>query len=214
MASFRLVAGIAAEGLSFATIVDVGANVGQFSAAALARWPRSVILAFEPLPEPAEHLRRSLARSETAEVHVIAVGDRDGVTTFHPHPYTLSSSILPVRPETRGRYRWAEEGQATEVPLCRLDTSLRGRHLERPVLLKLDVQGFELKALVGAIDLLQQVDAIVLEQSFERYYEDQPLFTETNHFLEQLGWYLARPLDWRRESGRVVEIDCLYRPGG
>lgn len=37
IAAFRLVESLAAEGLAFATVVDVGANVGQFSRAALAR---------------------------------------------------------------------------------------------------------------------------------------------------------------------------------
>lgn len=210
IAAFRLVEGIAAEGISFSTVIDVGANRGQFSRAALARWPEAAVLAFEPLPEVAHQLRNALAGFPLAEVHVVALGDEDGTVSFHPHTYTLSSSALPVVPEARGQYSWAEERPAVEVALCRLDSVLGSRHLVGPVLLKLDVQGYELKVLGGAVAVLARVDALVIEQSFERFYEGQPLFSEANRFLEALGWHLARPLDWRLEKGRIVEIDCLY----
>lgn len=210
LAAFRLVEGLAAEGLAFATVIDVGANAGQFSRAALGRWPDASVIAFEPLPDAADTLRRALAAFPSAEVHANAVGEEDGVVTFHPHTYTLSSSALPMREEVRGRYSWAEERPPIEVALRRLDSVLADRLLARPTLLKLDVQGYELKALRGAGAVLGRIDAIVLEQSFERFYEGQPLFSETNQFLESAGWHLARPLDWRREDGRVVEIDCLY----
>lgn len=211
LASHRLVEGIAAEGVEPATVVDVGANVGQFSRAALARWPAATVIAFEPLADAAVQLRQALEGFPRAEVHEVALGDEDGSVTFHPHDYTLSSSVLPVRDEVRGR-RWAVERPPIEVPLRRLDTVLGERRLASPVLVKLDVQGLELKVLAGATGVMDQVDAVVLEQSFERFYEGQPLFTESNRFLETSGWRLARPLDWRREDGRVVEIDCLYLP--
>lgn len=210
IAAFGLVEGLAAEGLAFATVIDVGANVGQFSRAALARWPDASVIAFEPLPEAAESLRRSLAGFPATEVHTDAIGDEDTFVTFHPHTYSLSSSVLPMRDDVRGRYHWAEEQPPVEVAVRRLDSVFGDRHLDRPTLLKLDVQGYELKALAGAPALLDQLDAIVLEQSFERFYEAQPLFSETNGFLESAGWRLARPLGWRREEGRVVEVDCLY----
>ena len=92
----------------------------------------------------------------------------------------------------------------------RLDSLLGERHLNHPTLLKPDVQGYELKVLAGAENLMAHVDAVVLEQALERFYEGQPLFSETNDFLESRRWRLARPLDWRRENGRVVEMDCLY----
>lgn len=218
IASFRLVEGLAAEGLTFATVIDVGANVGQFSRAALTRWPAASVMAFEPLPEAAAALRTALAGFTKIEVHQTALGDDDGIVTFHPHSYSLSSSALAVTEEARERYSWADERPPMDVPVRRLDSILGERKLVTPVLLKLDVQGYELRVLAGAQAVLEQVDALVLEQAFERFYLGQPLFTETNRFLESMGWRLARPLDWRREGGRVVELDCLYlrerpRPG-
>lgn len=214
IAAFRLVEAIGAEVPAFATVVDVGANAGQFSAAALARWPGADVVAFEPLPRAAALLRVALARFPRAEVHQVALGASAGTVALHPHRYSPSSSVLPVAPDVRGRYAWTEEEPALDVPLCRLDEVLAGRELAGPVLLKLDVQGYELEVLAGATEVLGQVDRLVLELAFERFYEGQPLFSEANRWLEVRGWHLARPLDWRQEQGRVVEIDCLYRRRG
>ena len=205
LSAFLLVQGLRLAGPEFRTVIDVGANIGQFTAAAHAAWPTARILAFEPLEAAAGDLRKRAG----VEVHQIAVGDRDGTTTFHPHPYSLSSSALRVVDEVHGR-AWAEEGEPIEVPIRRLDTVLAGRDLTGPVLLKLDVQGLELAVLAGAPETLRRVDALMLEVAFERSYDGQPLFPEVQRALDDAGWSRVRPLDWRLESGRVVEADFLY----
>lgn len=214
IAAFRLVHGLADDGISYGTVVDIGANIGQFSAAALSKWPDAAVVAFEPLAAVAARLRETLAGSPNAEIHVAAVGSEDGAVTFHPHPYSLSSSVLPATAAAKRRHRWAEEDPPVEVPLVRLDTVLADRRLARPAVLKVDVQGYEREVLNGATKFLGDVDALVVELSFERCYEGQALFTETHDLLESMGWRLDRPLDWRRQAGRVVEMDCLYRPEG
>lgn len=209
LSAFRLVQGLQAVGLHFETVLDVGANVGQFTAAAQGAWPRAKVIAFEPLPHAADALRRR----KGVLVHQAAAGAEDGTTVFHPHAYSLSSSMLPVRAELRSQ-PWAVESDPIEVPVRRLDTVLAGEELRGPVLLKLDVQGLELSVLEGAEATLKRTDALVLEVAFERSYEGQPLFAEVNAALERAGWTAAQPLDWRAEGGRIVEGDFLYLPVG
>ena len=154
-----------------------------------------------------------LRRRKGVVVHQVAVGARDGTTVFHPHAYSLSSSMLPVRTELRTR-PWAIESDPIDVPMRRLETELDGQELQGPVLLKLDVQGLELSVLEGAETTLKRTDALVLEVAFERSYEGQPLFAEVHQALDQMGWSVRQPLDWRAESGRIVEGDFLYLPVG
>ena len=107
---------------------------------------------------------------------------------------------------------WAAELPSETVTLHRLDTVVHGRTLARPVLLKLDVQGFELEVVTGAADTLAQVDAILVETAFVPGYAGQPAFAAVHEALSQLGWSLDRPLYFRKETdGRIVEADCLYR---
>jgi len=215
VAAVRLVGGLAARGLRFSTVIDVGANVGQFSRAALGFWPDAEILAFEALPACAERLRLVVAPVGRIEVHAVAVGREDGTVTFHPHDYSLSSSALPVTGAASREYGWARQQPSIKVPLRRLDTVLAGRAIARSALLKLDVQGFELEVLAGAPVTLQSVDAILVEVAFDRAYEGQPLFPEVDGWLRSAGWALSGPIDARREGGTIVELDCLYeRPAG
>ena len=210
VAAMRLVGGLAAHGLRFSTVIDVGANVGQFSRAVLGFWPDAEVIAFEALPACADRLRRALASHGRVEVHAVALGREDGRIRFYPHEYSLSSSALPVTPAARQEHSWAREQPSIEVPLRRLDTVLADKVPPRPTLLKLDVQGFELEVLAGARTTLKSVDAVLLEVAFEQGYEGQPLFPEVNDWLSAAGWLLSGPIDVRREHGRIVELDCLY----
>jgi len=207
----RLVGGLAQRGLCYSSVIDVGANVGQFSRAARGFWPDADIVAFEPLPVCAEKLRESLCAQGRIEVHEVAVGREVGTVTFHPHDYTLASSVLPATATAKRDLGWAAEQPSIEVPLTTLDAVFGGRALRRPTLLKLDVQGFELEVLAGAPRTLAVADAVLVEVAFERTYEGQPLFGEVHDALTGNGWELAAPIDGRREGGRIIELDCLYQ---
>lgn len=215
LSAFRLVSQVRARVGDVRVVLDVGANKGQFSRAAATAFPGARIVAFEPLASVAAEWRTNLADVDRAEVHVCALGGEDGTVTFHPHEYSLSSSVLPLAEGAK-----AEGGAAAgelapvEVPVRRLDDVVAAADLAPgPVLLKLDVQGYELEVLRGATATLAHVDALVVELSFERQYEGQPMFTEVLDALRDLGFGLDVPIDVRRdEAGTIVELDGLFRP--
>jgi hypothetical protein len=78
------------------------------------------------------------------------------------------------------------------------------------VLLKLDVQGFELEALRGATSLLERVDAVLTECSFVRFYEGQPLFEDILACLAPLGFRLSAGAISSRHAGRWEQGDFLF----
>lgn len=211
LAAYRLVQGLLSDGWSFATVLDIGANAGQFARASLGSWPAAQVIAFEPLAEAAEQLRAKVGPVGRLEVHVMALGATDGDTPFHPHEYSLSSSALPVAVGAKDE-NWVKERPAITVPLRRLDSVLAGRQLDRPMLVKVDVQGSELDVLAGAERTMQEADAVLVEAAFEPMYVGQPRFAAVHDRLTAAGWALVRPLDSRRDArGRVVEADWLYQ---
>lgn len=211
LSALRLVRGVDAAGFDPDTVIDVGANVGQFSRAVLGRWPSVRIVAFEPQPMLSERLGTVLSGDDGHVVHPIALGDHDGQIEFHPHRYNLSSSVLRTTPSAQRRFDWAAELPTVEIPIRRLSTVLPREELQGTVLLKLDVQGYERAVLRGAEGILSAVDAVIVEQSFDAFYVDQSRPEEIDDILSQAGFYLDRVLDVRREDTVIVEADLLYR---
>ena len=140
------------------TLLDAGAHVGLVSVPIALRTTARVI-AFEPAPLNAACLRRNARRhgvSERIEVHELALSDRAGEL-----PFELcegNSGDHHVVPATS-----AARGGVIRVRCARLDDVIDASALPRPIVLKLDVQGAEVKALAGAARTLEHVDACVLE---------------------------------------------------
>jgi len=172
-----------------ATLLDVGANKGQFSLAFRALRPGARIIAFEPLPEAADQYERLFRRDARAALHRVALMDREGEAEFHVTDRRDSSSLL--KPGCGQRDAFGVRGEVTiRVPVRRLEGYLKSAVLERPILLKIDVQGAELGVLRGC-DGLDVIDFVYVELSFTELYEGQPLYDEVAAYLSGRGFALA-----------------------
>jgi hypothetical protein len=79
------------------------------------------------------------------------------------------------------------------------------------VLLKLDLQGYELEALRGAERTLARVQHVLLETAFEATYEDEPLFDDVHSFMSSAGFRFVCPVDVLRDrQGRITQMDALF----
>jgi FkbM family methyltransferase len=202
VSSYRIVSTLAADGFDFATVIDVGANVGQFARAAVETFPRASVVSFEPLAEPASRFRRSLADRPNVRLIQSAVGRETSTIDFFAHPDSRSSSALKAHDV---------DVPPTAVPVTSLDESMGAEPLARPALLKLDVQGYELEVLLGARATLAQCDAVVAEVSFATRYERAPTFDAIYRHLHDGGWAFARPVDVLLDSTGVIgEMDALF----
>jgi len=194
-----------------ATILDVGANVGQFALAATARFPDAVIHSFEPVPDVADTLRRNVEGARAITVHGAALGAHTGSLRFHRNVFTHVSSALPLDPEQTQLYG-ARASEEITVPVHRLDQLLPTLGVSDPVLLKLDVQGFESEVLAGAAGVLAQIPYVVLEVSFRPLYQGQPSFDALHTQLGEHGYRLDGPVGLQEgRTGEIVELDLLYR---
>jgi FkbM family methyltransferase len=191
----------------FATVIDVGANKGQFATYVRLRWPEARLVCFEPLPGPRATLVR-VTRGR-AEIHDCALGAAPGEGRMHLATRTDSSSLLAMGARQKAIYGMEESGEL-RVPIERLDACV-STPLPRPVLLKIDVQGFELEVLKGATGLLPQVDAVYVEASFVELYEGQALHEEIERFLTDAGFRLEGRFNTHVHQGEPVQADLLFR---
>lgn len=140
-------------------VVDVGANVGYFSLLAQDRvGPTGRVIAFEANPDLAERLGTHFA-NQACPIEVVhaAVWDRAEDLTFHLATNTGWSSAA-----TNDSF---EVARTVRVPSLRLDQYFHDPNGPRIRLLKVDVEGAELRVLQGAEGLFDaaRIDYVVFE---------------------------------------------------
>ena len=137
--------------MALETVVDVGANAGQFSLLARALHPRARIVAFEPLARAAARYRRVFARDPGTMLHETAVAPRPGAATLHLSASPDSSSLLPITQRQSALFPGTEAVGTVQVEAGPLDAFVTRADLAPPALLKIDVQGFELEVLRASL---------------------------------------------------------------
>lgn len=171
------------NGFSPFAIVDIGANVGEWSRTASSIFVSSRILMFDGDPdnEPALHntVREIGSRSEYF-LCLLGSEKKKTVTFYRPDAGTTGSSILPELTSF--------QKEALALPMDTLDSLTDAAVLQSPLLLKLDVQGFELEVLKGGRRTLNLSEVVILEASLLPYNEGAPLFADVVAFMNEAGF--------------------------
>src|SRR5260370_38511672 len=123
------------------TVVDVGANTGQYSSALRQAGYKDEILSFEPLSEAYEELEKKSRADPKWRVFHSAIGDENGEAEINIAGNSESSSLLPMLDT---HVRSAPESQYRPTEIVQLSTlhSIIEPLLskESRILLKIDTQ--------------------------------------------------------------------------
>lgn len=176
-------------------VLDVGANRGGFASEVLVRAPLMSVHCFEPNSDLAKRLTSKaevwglLNGAPRATVHRCAVGSEVTTQELIVTEFHAASSLLSVTDATR--HGWPEadfnEARRETVDVIRLDGFLDNHEIDQVVLLKLDVQGFELEALKGCGEALARVQHVICEVQFQPLYESAPLWHEIVQHCQTFG---------------------------
>lgn len=160
-AVLALLAAVAARSGS---ILDIGANVGLYSwFFARKRAKHTPVFAFEPNVKPAALIRSTLADVAGLHVFTIAIGDEDRIVQLTVPRDAFNNPISGLG--------WIDAAADSGVPILmrRLDGMIASGELSlyAPLLLKIDVEGYEPAVLTGGLQLLERFRPAI-------YFECEP----------------------------------------
>jgi FkbM family methyltransferase len=204
---------LARQGVTARSVIDVGANKGQFTIAACNILRPDLVHSFEPIPTVAHKLRQNCAAYPQVQVHELALGAVNGSAVININSHSQSSSLLPLgERHLRSFPRAKKAGEAT-VALQRLDCVIDPASFVAPVLMKVDAQGFEGPVLEGASGVLPAIDLVIAECSFSPLYEGETPFLSLLELLDRKGFELVRPVGHLSDpsNGAYLQMDGLFR---
>lgn len=198
------------------TVVDVGANIGQFGLSLRKAGFKGIILSFEPMHKARSRLESVAVKNPPWKVFPIALGSKAEKKKLQIFNDDTFSSLYSVTAEGKKIFGPYVEAHAEEVvkieTLDRLFLASLNHEIQGPVLLKTDTQGHDLEVLQGGVEFLKKTSAVLTEAAVEVIYEGAPAFTEILQFLEHnefeaSGFY---PISHRSESLTMIEFDAFY----
>jgi FkbM family methyltransferase len=194
-------------------ILDVGANIGQYSLELRKFGFKGYILSFEPLSGIYSKLKSNAKNDKKWQTFNFAIGNEEGNTLINVAGNTFSSSInnmleshLKVEPSSR--YICTEN-----ITIKRLDTIFNSFHSSCDViLLKIDTQGYEKNVLEGASRSLDNILLIQLEMSLIPLYENELILADMIKFLEQKKFELVSLENGfiNEETGQLLQVDGIF----
>lgn len=188
-------------------VLDVGANVGQFGIDLRNAGFTSKIVSFEPSLEAFCQLRENVKFFQPWDIINVALGQKDSKAELNlAENDGLSNSFLSMNELHNSIYPGSDFIATEIVQLLRLDSF---DFPEKSILLKLDVQGFELEVLKGSLGILPKIRYVLLEISLVSLYTGQPTLLELLTFLDLHGYEVTEFFNFQRSRGRLIQFDLL-----
>jgi len=194
------------------TVLDIGANTGQFASQFHRLLPDATLYSFEPLEDCYNELLKKMGHVPKFHAFNFALGNKTGQAEIYRNTYTPSSSLLPMEELHKQAFPFTKHTAVQEIKIKRLDDMLGELDIVENVLVKIDVQGTEDKVIVGGERLLSRTSIMIVETSFKPIYHGQSLFDTIYEMLKQRGFVYAGGEDPGRnpKDGRILYCDSVF----
>ncbi|EAZ82442.1 FkbM family methyltransferase [Algoriphagus machipongonensis] len=197
---------------NISTILDIGANKGQFAARFRILFPKAKIYSFEPIPEIFEHLCARFKLDENFKAFNLGLGNKSGKIDFFQNEFSDSSSAFPMKGLHKSNFPKTIHEKQIRIDVERLDDVMNDISFAQPLLIKIDVQGFEEMVILGGLKTLSKAEIVIVEVSFFELYENQVYFETIYNHMKSLFFsfkgnfeQLISPID-----GCVLQADAIF----
>jgi FkbM family methyltransferase len=196
---------------SIKSVVDIGANKGQFSLTSRRCFPGAKIFAFEPLSSAATIFNRVFKNDSNIKLYNFAIGAKKQRAEIHISNSEDSSSLLPISKLQNDIFPGTFEVRTEIINVERLDSFITSKNIAKRSLLKIDVQGFEIEVLKGCHGLLNSFNFVYCECSFVELYSGQSMACDVVEFLRKEGFILKGVYNTSyNKQGLAIQADMLF----
>jgi FkbM family methyltransferase len=195
------------------TLLDVGANKGDYVSDLRKNGFNGNAISFEPLSDTYQFLCKRAKMDTKWETVNIALGNKDEESVINISGNIHSSSILKMLPDHLKSSPESAYVGKEKIQIKKLD-SIFGTYCQPKdiVFMKIDTQGFEMQVLEGAKNSLNCITGIQIEMSIKPLYEGAVLFGDIINHLNREGYVLmgiengfSDPL-----SGQLLQMDGIF----
>ena len=177
------------------TIIDIGSNKGQFILLIEKIFPNKIVYSFEPIIEMINKQKKFFKYKKNITFHNLALGSSICSKEFLITSRMDSSSFLKVVSNTNKSKNYSVI-EKRDIKVSTLDEILLNEIFLYPLLIKMDVQGYELEVLKGAKNLLKKTDYLLLEVSENEMYQNQPTEKIIIEYLKDLNFEIFKANNW------------------
>lgn len=190
-------------------VIEAGGGVGGFTGM-IQNALNSDVYVFEPIEENFLKIESAVAGNSRVHIHKYAVGKENKRIHFHQAKVaTISSRYEPSPDPSSSLFSGdIEKARILDIEMRRLDSA--GLPPLPVSLLKMDIQGGELDALIGMGDLLDRTQVVLAEVLNHRHYKDAPQYFEVDSYLRSHDFTLCDLLPSTWENGILKEFDAIY----
>ncbi|GAB3174232.1 FkbM family methyltransferase [Telluribacter humicola] len=200
------------------TIIDVGANIGQYATECYRIGFEGRIVSFEPLEDAYQKLEEKASKIKNWETIKSALGDKDEDAFINVSQLQVSSSILQMNNTyITNSYSNANYIKKEQIKVKKLDTIFSDYFdpENENILLKIDAQGYEDKIIEGAKKSMNSIKGIQIEMSLVELYQGETLIVPMINKLHRLGYELKsfEPGFYNPTTTELYQIDGLFFRG-
>lgn len=194
-----------------ATIVDVGGADGITSIMFNDGFKNAIINVFEPLKENIDVLSNNIKTYNRIILHQKALGSEKKDTVINITHRITSSSLLNINQKAFDDDYMSSQLKPENEQKVSVDTI---DHLfkndDKILVLKLDVQGYELEVLKGASASLKKTCLIMVEMQNHNLYSGAPMYYDIDSFLIENNFTLLQFIPSLVEKHKQLEWDAIY----
>src|ERR1700722_18736635 len=195
------------------TVIDVGANKGQFGMRMRQSGFRGDIYSFEPVKSIYDSLLQCIADDKRWTAYNMALGSAAGELQMNVSESSDFSSLLEPNEFGAARFKGIKVIRKDKVTVRRLDEFI-GQAIEigkRRILLKIDSQGYDHQVFEGAKGILGNVCAVLSELSLIPIYHGIKNYLEMLDIYQQSGFKVSGiyPVSRNKKSLVLIEMDCV-----